>query len=100
MTELPIACSLDASGYEQRRSEWRDLITQALRDQITTETGVRLTFTATPDVERRLTALVAAERDCCAFATWTVTHQNNALILLVNSQGEGAAAVRELFAAV
>jgi hypothetical protein len=97
MPELPIACSLDAAGLQARQRDWQELIAAALRDRQETDTGVRLAFSLTPDVERRLSLLVAAERECCAFASWTVNRAGQELVLTVDSTGEGAAAVQELF---
>jgi hypothetical protein len=58
---------------------------------------VRLAFSAGLDTEHRLEQLVGFERECCAFARWTVTHEDSEIVLRVDGQGEGAAAIQELF---
>lgn len=95
--ELPIACSLDAQNAQQRRHEWQLLIDEALRDQVLTPTGVLLVFAGTSAVGRRLEELVDLERQCCAFAKWTITPEGNELVLRVDGEGESASAIRELF---
>lgn len=95
--ELPIACSLNAQDGQQRRHEWQLLIGEALRYQALTPTGVRLVFSGTSAVGRRLGELVELERQCCAFAKWTITPEENELVLRVDGEGESASAIRDLF---
>jgi hypothetical protein len=97
VVDLPIACSLDAKGAAERRVEWARLIRETVHSQVETPTGVKLSFSAGPDVEHRLQQLVELERECCAFARWTVTRERNEVVLRVDGQGEGATAVQELF---
>lgn len=96
---LPIACSLDAGGAERRRREWEDLVSEALRSHAPTATGVRLAFSATDDVDRRLGELVELERQCCAFARWTVTSESEELVLRVDGEGDAVTAIQALFQA-
>jgi hypothetical protein len=97
VTDLPIACSLSGREAELRRLEWQGLISDALRSQAETPTGMMLAFAASTDVERRLERLVELERQCCAFARWTIAHQSDEVVLRIDGQGEGTAAVQELF---
>jgi MerR family copper efflux transcriptional regulator len=97
--ELPIACSLDPGALEERRGRWRALAARALVDQHTTPSGVRQRYRPEPEVERELRDLAAAERECCGFASWDVRASEGSLELEVSSPGDGAAAVREMFAA-
>jgi hypothetical protein len=97
VADLPIACSLEARGAADRLVEWERLINDALRSQIATATGVELAFSASPEVKRRLEDLVALERECCAFARWTLTRDRAELVLRVDAQADGVAAVQELF---
>ena len=98
MPTSPVACSLDATGYRSRQAEWQALSSEALREHSRTATGMRLTFAAQPGVEDRLEALAALERECCAFATWTVSRGAETVTLTVESDGEGTPAIWELFA--
>lgn len=97
MVDLPIACSLSGREAEHRRLEWQGLISEALRRQAETPTGMMLAFAASTDVERRLEHLVELERHCCAFARWTIAHQRDEVVLRIDGQAEGTAAVQGLF---
>jgi hypothetical protein len=72
------------------------LIQAAALEVTTTTAGVRLLFpsAAGGEVER----LAAAERDCCAFATWVVSgDKEDRVVLDVASEGMGIEAVRAMF---
>ena len=63
--------------------------------------GVRLVFAANLGVADELRSLTALERDCCAFATWTVHERGTGLTLDVTADDPDAiAAVRSLFRAL
>ena len=98
-SEEPIACSLDLETGRDRRQEWLQLIRSSLSSRAVTPTGVRLTFVARPQVDRQLAQLVEFERECCAFASWTVTHEDRETVLCVDSRGEGIDAIQQLFRA-
>jgi hypothetical protein len=97
VADLPIACSLSGREAEHRRLEWQGLFSDALRRQVETPTGMMLAFAASADVERRLERLVELERRCCAFARWTIAHQSDEVVLRIDGEGDGAAAVQEPF---
>jgi hypothetical protein len=97
VVDLPIACSLSGREAEHRRLEWQGLISDALRSQAETPTGMMLAFAASADVERRLERLVELERQCCAFARWTIAHESAQVVLRIDGQSERTAAVQELF---
>jgi hypothetical protein len=42
---------------------------------------------AEPGVRDELDELVAAERDCCGFASWNVARQGDEIVLRVSSSG-------------
>jgi hypothetical protein len=95
-----VACSLGAGDLARRAARWEALRTRALLRASRTERGLRLVFRAGPEVAGELNALVALERDCCAFAAWSVRESENELALEVSGDGEQAvAAVRSLFPA-
>jgi hypothetical protein len=98
--ELPVACSLKQEDLAERRERWRRLTDQALRLPESTARGVRLRFRALPGVAAELDDLVAAERECCAFADWSLERADGELVLTVSAGGEGAPAIRELFASL
>jgi hypothetical protein len=97
----PVACSLGQADQAQRAGRWRALATRALSQSCATQRGVRLVFDASPGVADELQALAALERDCCAFATWSVRADGSQLTLEVAGDGdEAAAAIRSMFVAL
>jgi hypothetical protein len=62
--------------------------------------GVAVTYRRSTDVAAELEALVAAERDCCAFASWHVTpHEDKIVLTIMARTPADRAAVAELGAA-
>lgn len=98
--ELPVACSLAQANLAERRERWIGLAGRALGARESTAEGVRLHFRPLPGVAAELEHLAAAERECCAFADWAIERASGELVLTVRASGEGAPAVRELFAAL
>ena len=95
----PVACSLTASELGLRMSRWRALLAQADPRVSRTSRGLRLSLAARPGADLELTELAALERDCCAFATWSVTAEGDRLVLDVSAiAGDGVPAVQALFA--
>lgn len=97
MSELPIACTLGAGDAAARCDRWLALAGDALVDKAATEAGVRLRYAATDRVEGELRELAAAERECCAFASWDVTRTPEALVLDVGAAPDAVPAVRAMF---
>lgn len=92
------ACTLGVGDRAHRAARWEALTRRSLMRAVTCEHGVRLVFATSPGVADELRSLVALERDCCAFATWTVHERGAELALDVMADGADAvAAVRSLF---
>ena len=91
-TELPIACSLNATELPQRLAEMAALGRAALLDARTRPTRAELRFAAGAGVRERLEAIVAAESQCCAFLTLAVTEEPDAVLLTIDAP-EGAEVV-------
>jgi hypothetical protein len=91
-TDLPIACSLNATELPQRLAEMADVGRAALRDVRTTGTHAQLSFTAGEGVRDRVAAIVAAESQCCAFLDMTVGDEPDAVVLTIDAP-EGAEVV-------
>jgi hypothetical protein len=92
--ELPIACSLDAGGMSERLAEMSALGRFSLIDA---EPGVRhavLRFRPGDETTERLTAIVAAEGECCAFLSMDVREESGALQLTIDAP-EGAEPILE-----
>ena len=97
----PVACSLNQTNLADRAARWQALAARALRQAAPTQDGVRLVFAPGPGVADELEALVALERECCAFAAWSVHAAPGELTLDVTADAEEAVtAVRSLFPAL
>lgn len=96
-----IPCSLEQAELADRRDRWHRLAERAGGAVLTTENGLRLLFRAAPGVEAELHQLVELERDCCAFAEWSLHTEQATLILDVSAESEeGIAAVQTMFTAL
>lgn len=94
----PIACSLSAESYKDRIAAMRRLASRALTDRADIPGGEVLTFAAGDGVESRLRELVAAESRCCAFLRFDLTHEADALSLVVTGPDDARVIIGELFA--
>jgi hypothetical protein len=96
-----VACTLGTGDRVQRAARWAALTARALRQASRTERGLRLVFTASPGAEDELRSLVALERECCAFARWSVSSAGRRLTLEVSGDSEEAVgAAQALFPAL
>jgi hypothetical protein len=94
----PVACSLGHADLARRAQRWDDLAARSLSQASPTPHGQRLVFAAGPGVADELQALVALERECCGFATWSVRASGGQLTLEVSGDSEEAVtAVQSLF---
>lgn len=95
---MDIACTLSTSALSSRRERWDRLISAACLAREPTPHGLRLRFRADPEAVAELRALAAAERDCCAWADWSVEQDDGEIALLARSTGDGVAALHAMFA--
>jgi hypothetical protein len=94
----PIACSLAEADLANRQGRWHQLWQRAAVTAVTTSNGLQLLFRATPGVEAELSQLAELERDCCAFADWSVQARGKNLLLDVTAPTEeGITAVQAMF---
>ncbi len=94
----PVACSLNQQDLGQRAERWRALARRAEPQVTRTDSGLRLTFSAGPGVAAEVDELAALERDCCAFARWSVTAEADRVVLDVSADdAEAIAAVHGMF---
>lgn len=96
----PVACSLTQGALTSRQERWLRLCDRALQRKEPTLDGVRLRFRRLASVESDLRALAELERECCSFATWSVSCAGDEIVLGVSAEGHGVAAVRDLFGAL
>jgi hypothetical protein len=93
-----IACTLTDRERERSRGRWHALAAVALVGGSTTARGLKLEFAAGPGVRAELDDLTALERECCAFATWTLSEAGGRLVLDVAGRTDDAVpAVQQLF---
>ena len=93
-----IACSLQETDLADRQDRWLELGQRAGIEAIATSNGLRLRFRAVTGVEAELRQLADLERECCAFADWSVRARGGELVLTVSADSEEAiAAVQGMF---
>jgi MerR family transcriptional regulator, copper efflux regulator len=94
----PIACSLAKGDLADRQERWHQLWQRAAVNAVTTSNGLRLLFRAEPGVKEELHQLADLERDCCAFADWSVQVRGEEVVLDVTAPTEeGITAVQAMF---
>src|SRR5215475_2505897 len=93
----PVACSLTRAGLARQARRWERLAARAMTRREQTGDGIRVSFRPGPGTEEELRALVAAEAQCCSWASWTVHDDGTQLVLDVRSAGDGVAALHAMF---
>jgi len=82
----------------ERRQRWQALAARAELD-IAASGGLRLIFRAEHGVEEELHELAALERECCAFAAWSVRPTGAEIVLEISGASEeSVAAVQGMLA--
>ena len=97
MNDVEVCCALGASDLQEQARRWDTLRQHAEVRQVETPSGKRIHFAAGDGVADELDALVAVERTCCAWASWTVEREGDEVVLDVASSGEGVAVIRQMF---
>jgi hypothetical protein len=96
---LPIACTLTPGAMADRRMAWQGLADRALRAKRATPRGVELTYAPREAVEAELRELAALEAECCSWATWSVRHDAERVVLEVTAPPEAVGALWSMLAA-
>jgi hypothetical protein len=102
VAELPLACSLDAGEGAPRLARWRALTEQAPPRAERRGHELALWWRLDSRGVNELEALAAAERECCAFVTWSISRQEPYTVLTVAAapgRPEDLDAIGALFAA-
>jgi hypothetical protein len=68
----PVACTLDTGEQETRLHQWRELTREGLISGSRDGQVMTTVWQRRGDVPERLTALIEAERLCCAFLSFEV----------------------------
>ena len=95
-TQLPIACSLSAGELTDRLAQMAELGRDALLDTEMAERGATLRFAAGRGIRQRLTEIVAAESECCAFLTMAIRDEPHALALTITAPEGGEPSLLDL----
>jgi len=93
---MDIACTLSPTALGSRRARWRRLIARSGLGRDETPDGLRLRFRTDPGAAAELAALAAAERECCAWADWSVEPGDGEIALVVRSSGAGVTALHTM----
>ena len=96
-SDLPIACSLSAAEMPRRLAE----ISRVGRDGLLAArmNGNRAVLRFRPRVRADLDAIVAAERECCAFLSMEVTGEADAVRLTIEAPAGAKPVLEDLVAA-
>jgi hypothetical protein len=97
-SEAPIACTLGPGQYASRTGELAALAARALRSREQTTAGERLVFTDTPEIERELRGVIAAEASCCEFLRMSLGRTGEGLVLDIAGADAARPVIAELFA--
>ncbi|WP_052746010.1 MerR family transcriptional regulator [Allosalinactinospora lopnorensis] len=87
-----VACSLDDQGMGERLTQWRRLLRGARRQEI--PGGLRLTLPA--ERAAQAAGLAVAERECCAFFTFTLHVDHGAVHLEIRAPEEAQSLLAEV----
>jgi hypothetical protein len=93
--DLPIACSLGSSDLRAREAELAALGRRSLISVDRRDGSVTLNFTSDPETKAELERVVAAEAECCAFLTMTIT-VGNSIRLAIDGPDDAAPIIEEL----
>jgi hypothetical protein len=96
--DAPLACTLTPGQYADRTGELAGLAARTLRSREQTPAGERLVFADTPEIERELRAVIAAEASCCAFLTMDLQRIADGLVLDILGPPDARPVIAELFA--
>jgi MerR family transcriptional regulator, copper efflux regulator len=98
MTDLPIACTLDANDLGDRLATVEALRRDALVGRTEIPGGVRMHLRNAPGIEARVRALAAAESRCCAFLNFRIETVDDELLLEITGVPEARPVIDEYFA--
>ena len=93
-TENPIACTLSPRDYRARLVTIADLRRDALRH--VEQRGCTIELHYAPEAAARVRTLVEQERTCCAFLSFDLREEPDAVRLLVTVPAAAAEVVPEL----
>lgn len=86
--ELPVACTLGVNDGPARLQRWQHLHQEAAPTIQLAYGGLEVRYQPGSGVMDQLQALVADERECCAFVSWAVTEEGGKPVLRVTAPAE------------
>jgi hypothetical protein len=98
--EHPIACTLGRADLGAQGERWGQLAATTRVEGTDLPDGLRLVFDRAPGVEPELAALVEIERECCAFADWTLSVDPDHVVLDITAEGDAIPVVQAVFTAL
>ncbi len=98
-SELPIACSLDATALSARVAAMAELGRDALVDASRAAGHAELRFDGRDGIRERVAAIVAAEAQCCPFLDMEVRDEPGVVVLDIGAPAEADLVLGELVAA-
>ena len=81
--ELPVACNLDAADGAARMQRWRALVERSQPRVSRSAHELELSWRLDAEGRDELYELVASERECCAFVTWSLAARGADTILTI-----------------
>ena len=91
-----LECSLSAAELAGRREAW-EAVAAARVQAVRNEGGFRVWFQSQPGISESLRFLVAAERDCCGWASWEVIDEEDWAVLEVTGPPDRVGALASAF---
>ncbi|MGI8781231.1 MAG: hypothetical protein ACR2L8_13900 [Solirubrobacteraceae bacterium] len=98
MTDPPIACTLTPDGMTARIALVDAVTADGLLDRTATAAGMRVRLRDTPDIERRIRELIAAESACCAFLDFELGRERGDLVLEIRGPADARPVIDRFFA--
>jgi hypothetical protein len=98
MTDQPIACTLPVTRVPERLALIGALAGDALVDHAPIDGGVRWRFRDAPGIERRVREVAALESQCCAFLSFRIARDEDAIVLDVTGPADALGVIEEFFA--
>lgn len=89
----PVACTLNAAEFRERRALARSRLAPHLLGSEGTPSGVTFLFPRTDALLSELEGFVELERQCCGFLTFTLAPDKDTLSLGIEGAPEAAATI-------
>ena len=94
-----LSCSLDAGEARERLAEMSALGRSSLIAAEIRGAQALVRFSTEPGVRDRLAGIVAGERHCCGFLTFTLTDHGGELVLTIDAPAGAEPVLRDLVGA-